>query len=75
MFDLHLAAVPSVIAGGALMMCIRLGIRMIKVMISNSKAASKQGSTASKGAENNKTKTKSKAVVVDTADMKGGNKE
>ena len=75
MFDLHLAAVPSVIAGGALMMCIRLGIRMIKVMISNSKAASKQGGTASKGADNNKTKIQSKAVVVDTADMKGGNKE
>lgn len=68
MFDLHLAAIPSVIAGGALMMCIRLGIRMIKVMISNSKAASK-------GAENNKTTKQSTAAVVNAADKKGGNKE
>ena len=66
MFDLHLAAIPSVIAGGALMMCIRLGIRMIKVMISNSKSASK-------GADNNKTIKQSTAAVVDAADKKGGN--
>lgn len=66
MFDLHLAAIPSVIAGGALMMCIRLGIRMIKVMISNSKSASK-------GADNNKTTKQSTAAVVDAADKKGGN--
>lgn len=67
MFDLHLAAIPSVIAGGALMMCIRLGIRMIKVMISNSKASSK-------GADNKTTK-QSTAAVVNAADKKGGNKE
>ena len=66
MFDLHLAAIPSVIAGGALMMCIRLGIRMIKVMISNSKSASK-------GVDNNKTTKQSTAAVVDAADKKGGN--